>query len=71
MQFRFNTFIYFFVLLATATLAYSWRTVIAMGTWVAGLWVAGVAWAWFHSAAMARSPNACMRPSAPTQECSR
>jgi adenylate cyclase len=49
MQFRFNTFIYFFVLLATATLAYSWRTVIAMGTWVAGLWTAGVAWAWFHS----------------------
>lgn len=49
MQFRFNTFIYFFVLLATATLAYSWRTVIAMGTWTAGLWAAGVAWAWFHS----------------------
>src|SRR5262245_32497580 len=49
MQFRFNTFIYFFVLLATATLAYSWRTVIAMGPWVAGLWAAGVAWAWFHS----------------------
>ena len=49
MQFRFNTFMYFFVLLATATLAYSWRTVIAMGAWTAGLWVAGVGWAWFHS----------------------
>jgi adenylate cyclase len=49
MQFRFNTFIYFFVLLSTATLAYSWKTVIAMGTWTAGLWVAAVAWAWFHS----------------------
>jgi adenylate cyclase len=49
MQFRFDTFIYFFVLLAPATLAYSWRTVIAMGTWVAGLWAAGVGWAWFHS----------------------
>jgi len=49
MQFRFNTFIYFFVLLGTATLAYSWKTVITMGTWVAGLWVAGVAWVWFHS----------------------
>ena len=49
MQFRFNTFIYFFVLLATATLAYSWRTVVAMGAWTAGLWVAGVAWVWFHS----------------------
>ena len=48
MQFRFNTFIYFFVLLATAPLAYSWRTVIAMGTWTAGLWAAGVGWAWLQ-----------------------
>ena len=48
MQFRFNTFIYFFVLLSTATLAYSWRTVIAMGTWTAGLWAAGVGWAWWQ-----------------------
>jgi adenylate cyclase len=44
MQFRFNTFSYFFVFLATATLAYSWRTVVAMGFWTAGLWAAGVAW---------------------------
>jgi adenylate cyclase len=49
MQFRFNTFIYFFVLLATAPLAYSWRTVIAMGTWTAGLWTVAVGWAWFQS----------------------
>jgi adenylate cyclase len=49
MQFRFNTFIYFFVLLATATLAYSWRTVVAMGVWTAGLWIIGIAWAWFRS----------------------
>jgi adenylate cyclase len=50
MQFRFNTFIYFFVLLATATLAYSWRTVIAMGTWTAGLWAVGVGWAYYFHA---------------------
>ncbi len=31
MQYRFDNFIYFFVLLAGATLAYSWRTVVAMG----------------------------------------
>jgi adenylate cyclase len=49
MQFRFNSFIYFFVLLSTATLAYSWRTVIAMGTWTAGLWALGVGWAWFYA----------------------
>jgi adenylate cyclase len=50
MQFRFNTFIYFFVLLSTATLAYSWRTVIAMGTWTAGLWAIGVGWAYYFHA---------------------
>jgi adenylate cyclase len=63
MQFRFNTFIYFFVLLATAPLAYSWRTLIAMGTWTAGLWVVGVGWAWFHSdthAALAERVRAAM-----------
>jgi adenylate cyclase len=44
MQFRFNTFSYFYIFLATATLAYSWRTVVAMGFWTAGLWAIGVAW---------------------------
>jgi len=45
MQFHLDNFIYFFVLLATATLAYSWRTVIAMGIWTSVLWVIGVGWA--------------------------
>ncbi len=42
MQYRFDNFIYFFVLLAGATLAYSWRTVVAMGLWVALLWILGL-----------------------------
>ncbi|MEM9140572.1 MAG: adenylate/guanylate cyclase domain-containing protein, partial [Pseudomonadota bacterium] len=37
-QYRFETFIYFFVILASATLAYNWRTVFAVGFWTAGLW---------------------------------
>jgi adenylate cyclase len=45
MQFHVNTFIYFFVLLAAATLAYSWRTVFTMGVLTSVLWVAGVSWA--------------------------
>ena len=47
-QYKFGGFIFFFVLLAGATLAYSWRTVIAFGTWTAGIWLiaAGLAW-WF------------------------
>lgn len=48
MQFRFETFIYFFVFLATATLAYSWRTVIAMGFWTSALWAIGVGWAYLQ-----------------------
>jgi adenylate cyclase len=50
MQFHLDNFIYFFVLLATATLAYSWRTVIAMGTWTSVLWVIGVGWAYLQPA---------------------
>jgi adenylate cyclase len=48
MQFRFNTFSYFYIFLATATLAYSWRTVVAMGFWTSGLWALGVAWIYFQ-----------------------
>jgi len=50
MQFRFDSFIYFFVFLATATLAYSWRTVVAMGVWTSALWVIGVGWVYLQPA---------------------
>ncbi|MGY8666238.1 adenylate/guanylate cyclase domain-containing protein [Bradyrhizobium sp. UFLA05-109] len=48
MQLHLGNFIYFFVLLSGATLAYSWRTVIAVGTWTAALWIIGVAWVWWQ-----------------------
>ena len=48
MQFHLGNFIYFFVLLSGATLAYSWRTVIAVGTWTSGLWILGILWVWFQ-----------------------
>ncbi|WP_419906173.1 adenylate/guanylate cyclase domain-containing protein [Hoeflea sp.] len=47
MQFRFEGVIYFYVLLAVGTLAYSWRTVRWMGTLTAGLWVLALGIAWF------------------------
>ncbi len=47
-QYHFGNFIYFFVLLSGATLAYSWRTVIAVGTWTSGLWVVGMIWVWWQ-----------------------
>jgi adenylate cyclase len=37
--YRFNTFLYFFMILGFATLAYSWRTVWTIGVTGAGLWL--------------------------------
>jgi adenylate cyclase len=48
MQYHFGNFIYFFVLLSGATLAYSWRTVVAVGTWTSALWIAGMVWVWWQ-----------------------
>lgn len=42
MQYRFDNFQYFFVILAAGTLAYSWRTVITIGTWTAAMWLAAL-----------------------------
>lgn len=39
MLYRFGNFIYFFLILAVASLAYSWRTVWSIGTWIAGIWL--------------------------------
>jgi adenylate cyclase len=45
---HFNNFLYFFVLLASAPLAYSWRTVVTMGVWASALWCIGVFWVWLQ-----------------------
>lgn len=44
LQYHYPAFIYFYVLLAVAVLAYSWRTVITMGAWTGMLWIAGLAY---------------------------
>jgi adenylate cyclase len=41
-QFHFNGFMYFYIFLAGATLAYSWRTVQGLGVWTAVAWLGGV-----------------------------
>jgi adenylate cyclase len=48
MQFHLGNFSYFFVLLAGATMAYSWRTLFAFGVWTTGLYTIAIAWAWFQ-----------------------
>lgn len=39
--YRFDNFIYYFIFLAVGMLAYSWRTVWAMGVWIATSWLIG------------------------------
>ncbi len=46
MEYRSDAFRYFYVLLAFAVLAYSWRTVMAMGVWTAGIWLLALAVVW-------------------------
>ena len=38
-QYEVGEFSYFYVWLAAATMAYSWRTVFAFGIWTTGLWI--------------------------------
>ncbi|MEH6403793.1 MAG: adenylate/guanylate cyclase domain-containing protein [Sneathiella sp.] len=45
MQYKYGNFPYFYVLLASATLAYSWRTIFAMATWTSVLWMIAYLWA--------------------------
>ncbi|WP_291728986.1 adenylate/guanylate cyclase domain-containing protein [Leisingera sp. F5] len=49
MQYRFDNFQYFFVILAAGTMAYSWRTVIAIGTWTATMWLGALGLVWWFS----------------------
>ena len=42
LQYELGGFAYFYVFLAAGTLAYSWRTVIAFGTWTTCLWLGGL-----------------------------
>jgi len=49
-KYQFGNFQFYYVLLAAATLAYSWRTVIAFGTWTSLTWVIGLVIAYFISA---------------------
>jgi adenylate cyclase len=44
MQYRFGGIAYFYLLLATAVLAYSWRTLVFMILWVVVAWVLGIVW---------------------------
>ena len=47
--YEFQTFIYFFTILAGAVLAYTWRTIVAVGVWTALLWTFAALLIWFFS----------------------
>lgn len=50
--YRFDNFIFYFLFLALGTLAYSWRTVWAMGFWAGGLWALGLLGVYFFGHTM-------------------
>lgn len=47
MSYRFENFIYFYVVLTGATLMYSWRTIMAVGNWTAAMWLLALAANWW------------------------
>ncbi|OED46043.1 guanylate cyclase [Rhodobacteraceae bacterium (ex Bugula neritina AB1)] len=49
MHYRFDNFQYFFIILAAGTMAYSWRTVIAIGIWTATMWLSALGLVWWFS----------------------
>ena len=44
LTYHFGNFAYFYIILAAGTLAYSWRTITAIGTWTAIFWSLGALW---------------------------
>jgi adenylate cyclase len=48
-HYQFEVHKYFFILLATATLAYSWRTIFAVGTWTSAMWLIAAIAMWYLS----------------------
>ena len=48
-QYESEAFKFFFLILAMATLAYSWRTIIAVGTWTVALWAIAAAIIWYFN----------------------
>lgn len=45
--YQYDNFQYFFIILATGTLAYSWRTVMGIGVWASVIWLSGAGIAWY------------------------
>ncbi|MEM8579152.1 MAG: adenylate/guanylate cyclase domain-containing protein, partial [Pseudomonadota bacterium] len=48
----FDTFLYYFVILSVGCLAYSWRTILALGHWTAAMYLLGSGLIWYFGARM-------------------
>jgi len=47
MLYQYDNFMYFFIILAAGTLAYSWRTVLGIGVWASVIWLSGSGLMWY------------------------
>ncbi len=48
LTFKWSNFSYFYILLATAAIIYSWRTLVAIAWMTSVVWIAAVAWGYFQ-----------------------
>ncbi|NIZ15210.1 adenylate/guanylate cyclase domain-containing protein [Phaeobacter sp. HF9A] len=45
----FDNYMYFYIILAAGTLAYSWRTVLGIGVWTSVIWLCGAGLVWYFA----------------------
>jgi len=50
MIYKFDTFLYYFIIIIVGGLAYSWRTVLALGHWTTGMYLIGSGLIWYFGA---------------------
>jgi len=50
MGYRYEGFLYLFLILAFGTLSYSWRTIFAIGNWTAMMWIVAAVLMWQYGA---------------------
>ena len=60
-SYQFGNFVYFFVILTLGTLAFRWRTLMALGNWTAGLWLLAALVVWLFGATQPELTEAAER----------
>ncbi len=68
---QFENFAYMYIILALGTLSYSWRTILAIGNWTAGLWMIALLAIWYFGTRMEELTEAAQTAFGPGSELAR